>query len=228
MKRFFALLLVILAMLVITGCDMSSNDDDDDRSTGKTKRTEKSGQSTEASEDDELPESVVGGNSSTTVSSSTSEESVDIGITVMFSPNGGNIIDGSYYAKASGKRTVSSSDLPYVEREGYTLVGWAYDKGGVQMWAQTDTFTKNDVLYACWVSNDAPADTTDSSNWSETTDTSGFGDTTDTSILWGDTTDTSVSDDWWEGTIDTTGASAWWGSNAPIDSDIWWDDIITH
>lgn len=231
MKKILALLLVILTILAFAGCDMGGEEEEE--STSKSKKTEKT--QVDNVEDDEAP----GVTSVSTVTSggTVTDTSVDVGITVMFSANGGTIIDGSYYAKVSDRGNVSADDLPYVQREGYTLVGWAYDKAGDSMWAETDVFYKNDVIYACWQSNDV---STDSSDTTDTSDTADTGATVDTNV----TIDTSDSSNWatdesLDSTVDssenvtesrdpTVDSSEWWGTTDTTelwdtDSSDWWD-----
>ena len=190
MKRFFAWLLVFVLLFSFVACDTTKESSKD--TTGTTDKTKNSQGSTTPSST-----GTVNTGGSTRPSTRPSGVQSGTGVSVVFNANGGTIVSGGYTVSVIPGGNIKTSDLPRVERDGYVLIGWSYDKYGNSMWTESHTFSQTDMLYACWSTG-----TTDTSGWGGTTDTSGWGGTTDTSG-WGDTTDTSGTTESTNGTIDS-------------------------
>ena len=131
-------------------------------------------------------------------------------VNVEFTLKGGTVVSGAQSIQIEKGKTLSGSDIPDVEKQGYIFEGWAYDVNGISMWVPEDSFSSDTRLYAIWVADasavpgdsEDSSDITDSSQPSDTTDSSESNDTTNTS----NTTDSSESNNTTD-TSDTTDSS---------------------
>ena len=94
-------------------------------------------------------------------------------IYITFELRGGEIVDGDEEIEIEAGSKLKKSQFPEVEKEGYILEYWAYDRNGEDEWKSRDTFDEDTPLYAIWVKDDAENNNNDSTGGNNTTPSTG-------------------------------------------------------
>ena len=76
-------------------------------------------------------------------------------IYIEFDPRGGEIVDGDEEIEIDAGSSIRKSHFPEVEKDGYILEYWAYDRNGEDEWKSRDKFDEDTTLYAIWTRDDA-------------------------------------------------------------------------
>lgn len=71
-------------------------------------------------------------------------------VTITFNLRGGDLVDGYGAIQIEKGTGINVNMFPEVEREGYRLVCWAYDREGKNPWEESDIFNESTTLYAVW------------------------------------------------------------------------------
>ncbi len=128
-------------------------------------------------------------------SSSVGTESKDDTVKVTFDTQGATYTEGALEATVKKGATLSVTQIPYLEKSDANFVGWAYDRAGMAMYVDGDTFSTDTTLYAIWFTGSVPGgSTTDSSDPTDESNPTDSSDPTDSSKP-GSSTGSSDNDD---------------------------------
>lgn len=165
MKKLLAILIclmLLISAMVLASC---GGIEDDGGSSGSQSSVadgsgdNSTGGSTDSSGggDERAPDSSTNTDGSTDVSTNAS---VDNGgntdqkketVFVVFRANGAGVdFDGATTVEIEKGNSLNPTQTPEASRDGYYLVGWAYDARGTVMLKTTDVFEIDTVLYAVW------------------------------------------------------------------------------
>lgn len=185
-----------------TASDVESSENAGDESDAESSENVGDESDVESSADDvvdssdaaDTEESEDSGNNEGTESSDSKAETV----TVEFKLWAGSIVSGNSRVEIEKGSELDPEQIPEVKRNGYVLIGWAYDAIGSELWAQGDIFNEDTTLFANWkkasaVDSTVATESTDSSV--DTTDSSVEDDTTDSSVETTDSSKDNVGDD---------------------------------